>query len=207
MKCPQCAFNQKYKSGMTCGACGYRFALDPKEPFGITDMAFKTALDRLSGAGQHHFTPDQLYSQIYRLLVKKKKPGLGALSCLGVIIVGIGSVLLVGALGLKLMGSVEKGVLKAAMADLLPRPIIDRPKSGMMVPVRFWMRGEMRRYARRLLSKRNLARVGFFNADYVRKLLDYDRSDIWGSRHGLKLWMLVTFMLWHEQMVEGKNAP
>jgi hypothetical protein len=80
-------------------------------------------------------------------------------------------------------------------------------KTGMMVPVRFWMQGEMRRYAKRLLSKKNLARVEFFNADYVRMILDYDRSDIWGNRHGLKLWMLVTFMLWHEQMVEGAVRP
>ena len=77
----------------------------------------------------------------------------------------------------------------------------------MMVPVRFWMQGEMRRYAKRLLSKKNLKRTGFFNVDYVRKILDYDKSEIWGNRHGLKLWMLVTFMLWYEQMVEGKETP
>ncbi len=106
---------------------------------------------------------------------------------------------------LKLNGNIEKGILKAAMADLLPAAIINRPKSGMMVPVRFWMQGEMRRYARRLLSKKNLKRIGFFNVDYVRKILDYDKSEIWGNRHGLKLWMLMTFMLWYEQMVEGKD--
>ena len=55
---------------------------------------------------------------------------------------------------LKLQGNIEKGILKAAMTDLLPAAIINRPKSGMMVPVRFWMQGEMRRYARRLLSKK-----------------------------------------------------
>ena len=56
-----------------------------------------------------------------------------------------------------------------------------------------------------MLSPKKLKRIGFFNVDYVRKILDYDRSEIWGNRHGLKLWMLVTFMLWYEQMVEGKD--
>jgi asparagine synthase (glutamine-hydrolysing) len=28
-----------------------------------------------------------------------------------------------------------------------------------------------------------------------------------GLRHGLKLWMLMTFLLWHEQMVEAPIAP
>lgn len=106
---------------------------------------------------------------------------------------------------LKLMGNVEKGVLKRAVRDILPGPIVDRPKSGMMVPVRFWLQGEMRRHARRMLSKRRLRRMGFFNTEYVWKLLKYDRHEIHGARHGLKLWMLLTFVHWYEQMVEGKG--
>lgn len=105
---------------------------------------------------------------------------------------------------LKLVGNVEKGVLKRAVAGIVPAPIVERPKSGMMVPVRYWLQGEMRRYARRMLSKRRLRRMGFFNTDYVRKLLKYDRHEIHGARHGLKLWMLLTFIHWYEQMVEGR---
>jgi asparagine synthase (glutamine-hydrolysing) len=105
--------------------------------------------------------------------------------------------------GLKLAGNVEKGVLKRAVADIVPRPIVERPKSGMMVPVRFWMQKEMRRFARRVLSRRNLNRLGYFDPAYVQRLLAYDREAVAGARHGLKLWMLVTFVLWHEMMVEG----
>ena len=108
---------------------------------------------------------------------------------------------------LKLMGNVEKGVLKRAVADIVPDPIIQRPKSGMMVPVRIWFEGEMRRYAKKVLSKRNLNRVGFFDPLYARKILDYDKEEVWGARHGLKLWMLVTFMLWHELMIESPGGP
>ena len=107
---------------------------------------------------------------------------------------------------LKLVGSVEKGVLKQAVRDLVPAPIIERPKSGMMVPVRFWFRGEMSRYAKKVLSKRNLRKVGLFNPDYVRRLLTYDKSEIHSARFGLKLWMLVTFMLWYEQMIERPSS-
>lgn len=106
---------------------------------------------------------------------------------------------------LKLAGSVEKAVLKRAVADLVPQPIIDRPKSGMMVPVRFWLQKDMKRYAKKLLSKRNLKRLGYFNPGYVKKIMDYNKLEVAGNRHGLKLWMLVTFLLWHEQMVEGKR--
>jgi len=102
---------------------------------------------------------------------------------------------------LKLVGNVEKSVLKRAVEDIVPEPIVLRPKSGMMVPVRFWFRGEMRRYAKQVLARKHLKRVGLFDVDYATTLLDYDKTQIDGSRHGLKLWMLVTFMLWYEQMI------
>jgi asparagine synthase (glutamine-hydrolysing) len=104
--------------------------------------------------------------------------------------------------GLKLEGAVEKSVLKKAVYDLIPQPIINRPKSGMMVPVRFWFQGEMRRYGKRVLSQKNLKRLGLFNPDYVQRLLNYDMENVHGARHGLKLWMLLTFLLWYEQMIE-----
>lgn len=106
----------------------------------------------------------------------------------------------------KLEGNTEKSVLKQAVADIVPQPIVDRPKSGMMVPVRFWFRGEMYRYAKRLLSKKNLQRTGFFDTEYVRRLLDYDVTDTSGIRQGTKLWMLITFMIWYERMIEAPRV-
>jgi asparagine synthase (glutamine-hydrolysing) len=103
---------------------------------------------------------------------------------------------------LKLNGAIEKVVLKKAVQDIVPAAIIERPKSGMMVPVRFWFQRDMRRYAKKLLSEKRIKRVGLFNPDYVKRLLNYDIEGVHGMRHGLKLWMLITFMLWYEQMVE-----
>lgn len=107
----------------------------------------------------------------------------------------------------KLAGAVEKSVLKQAVQDLVPKPIIARPKSGMMVPVRFWFQSDMRRYGQKLLSRRQIQRGGLFNPDYVERLLNYEMEGVPGLRHGLKLWMLMTFLLWHEQMVDAPIAP
>lgn len=104
---------------------------------------------------------------------------------------------------LKLEGTIEKAILKQAVMDMIPEPIIARPKSGMMVPVQFWFQGEMRRYAKKLLSKKHLKRIGLLNPDYVKRLLNYEIEGVPGLRHGLKLWMLITFLLWYEQMVES----
>ncbi|MGW2543796.1 asparagine synthase-related protein [Kitasatospora sp. NPDC001574] len=45
---------------------------------------------------------------------------------------------------LKLRGTVEKWVLKEAVRDLLPGAVVDRPKSGMRVPVQQWLHGPLR---------------------------------------------------------------
>ena len=61
----------------------------------------------------------------------------------------------------------------------------------------------MEREGEKLLARQNLQRCGFFNPDYVKRLLNYEMEGVPGLRHGLKLWMLITFLLWYEQMVEA----
>lgn len=105
--------------------------------------------------------------------------------------------------GLKLRQGVEKWVLKRAYQDALPEPVIRRPKSGMRVPVHFWFQGELRRYAKKVLSKRELSRAGIFDPKRVAQLLAYDTEEGPG-RYGLRLWMLLTFEIWRRIVVEGE---
>src|SRR5262249_13665253 len=44
----------------------------------------------------------------------------------------------------KLDGDTQKAVLKRAVADLVPRAILARPKRGFGVPIRRWFRGPLR---------------------------------------------------------------
>ncbi|MDY7012914.1 MAG: asparagine synthase-related protein [Cyanobacteriota bacterium] len=94
----------------------------------------------------------------------------------------------------KLAGAVEKAVLKQAVADLLPEAIIQRPKSGMMVPVGLWFRKEWQRQARKVLLSRKAAIAPYFNRDLIRDWLNY-RGDTW-NRYGIKLWLLVSLEVW-----------
>lgn len=101
----------------------------------------------------------------------------------------------------KLEGAREKAVLKAAVADLLPSRILERPKSGMMVPVQRWFRERWHRRARALLLSRHARTRHFFNRDVVRDWLDY-RGDVW-ARYGVKLWLLVSLELWLQAHTRG----
>jgi asparagine synthase (glutamine-hydrolysing) len=94
----------------------------------------------------------------------------------------------------KLKGAVEKYLLKRAVADLLPQAIIDRPKSGMLVPVEKWFQGPLLPQAReRLLD--GLAPYGLVNRDYLERLLAGRLGGL-RPRHGAKIWLLVTLEAW-----------
>lgn len=94
----------------------------------------------------------------------------------------------------KLSGVAEKAVLKQAVADLLPAAIINRPKSGMMVPVQLGFREYWNRAARELLLDQQAAIAPYLNQALIRDWLDY-RGDTW-SRYGVKLWLLTSLEIW-----------
>ncbi len=94
----------------------------------------------------------------------------------------------------KLAGAQEKAVLKQAVADILPREIIQRPKSGMMVPVQYWFNKIWQRRAKNLLLNKNAEIAPYLNQDLIREWLNY-RGDAW-QRYGVKLWLLVSLEIW-----------
>jgi asparagine synthase (glutamine-hydrolysing) len=98
---------------------------------------------------------------------------------------------------LKLRGLKSKFVLKKAMAGLLPREIVNRPKKGFNVPVGYWINGSLKELVRDQLSPEKLKREGFFEPSYVEKLL---REHSEGVRdHRKLLWTLLVFELWQEK--------
>lgn len=95
---------------------------------------------------------------------------------------------------LKLRGSVEKYLLKRCAEDLLPREIIHRPKSGMLVPVEGWFQGPLLSQAReRILD--GLAPYELFNRSYLEQLLEGRLGGL-RPRHGVKIWLLITLEAW-----------
>ena len=95
---------------------------------------------------------------------------------------------------LRLRGSVEKFLLKHAVRDLLPSSIVERPKSGMLVPVETWFRGPLLPMAReRLLD--GLRPYQLFQRDYLERLLAGRLGGL-RPRIGAKIWLLVTLEAW-----------
>jgi len=94
----------------------------------------------------------------------------------------------------KLSGVEEKAVLKAAVADCIPLEIIQRPKSGMMVPVQVGFRDYWNRQARDLLLHKKAKIAPYLNQFLIKDWLNY-KGDVW-QRYGVKLWLLATLEYW-----------
>ncbi len=94
----------------------------------------------------------------------------------------------------KLRGSIEKYLLKRAVEDVLPPEIIDRPKSGMLVPVEAWFQGPLLAVAReRLLD--GLAPAGLVRREWIERLLSGRLGGL-RPRRGAKIWLLITLESW-----------
>lgn len=101
--------------------------------------------------------------------------------------------------GLKRHGAIEKYLLKQAVRDLLPAAILERPKSGMMVPVEAWFTGPLRAFAtERLLD--GLMQWDLFDRQWLRKLVDAQLGGL-RPRHGVKIWLLLTLEAWLRQVL------
>jgi len=71
----------------------------------------------------------------------------------------------------KIRGGELKHVMKAAVADLLPREILDRKKRGFGAPMGAWLKGELAPVTRELLSPRAVAARGLFDPSEVSALI------------------------------------
>lgn len=94
--------------------------------------------------------------------------------------------------GLNLAGG-GKAVLKALLAERLPRACFERPKMGFAVPLAEWLRGDLREWAEALLSDSRLSREGLIDAAQVQRAW---REHLGGQRN----WQ---YALWPVLMTEA----
>jgi asparagine synthase (glutamine-hydrolysing) len=101
---------------------------------------------------------------------------------------------------MKLRGLRGKQLLRRAVADLVPAPVIGRFKKGFNLPLGRWLRGELAGMARDLLTDDTARTRGLFDVAHVRRLLDEHRA---GVEHGERLWNLTVLELWLRTFVDG----
>jgi asparagine synthase (glutamine-hydrolysing) len=98
---------------------------------------------------------------------------------------------------LKIRGTQTKYILKKAMAPLLPPEIINRGKEGFSIPIKNWLRQELRPMMLEVLAPAQIRRDGFFDAEYVQKLVTAHLQG--AENHSHRLWALMVFNIWRDQ--------
>lgn len=100
---------------------------------------------------------------------------------------------------LKLRGYRRKHILKQAMADKLPSRILNRRKEGFSIPMKNWLRGDLRPLMESLLSRERIEARGLFEWPAVERRM---REHLAGGRnHAHQLFPLMVFERWAEEFL------
>jgi len=97
---------------------------------------------------------------------------------------------------LKINKRTRKYIFKRAMRNRLPENILKRGKQGFSIPIKNWLRGELKDLMEEILSKERIKREGYFNYDYVEKLKKGHMEGKYDHWH--KIWALMCFEMWHD---------
>ncbi|PCI48667.1 MAG: asparagine synthetase B [Alphaproteobacteria bacterium] len=91
----------------------------------------------------------------------------------------------------KLQGGEGKYIFKKSLEGRLPNDILYRPKMGFGVPLGKWFRGELKQSIRDSVLSERMMDCGFFEAGYLRKLVDHHQSGL--RDYSSPLWTLMMF--------------
>lgn len=99
----------------------------------------------------------------------------------------------------KLKGNKGKYILKKAVAPLLPREILQRPKKGFGIPIAEWLKARLNPLMHDLLASTRLKQQGLFDEKFVQKLIKEHESS--AASHHKQLWTLLVFQLWFDNFL------
>ena len=101
----------------------------------------------------------------------------------------------------KMHNGAQKLILKKLAKRVgVPIEVLDRPKQGFALPLKHWMRHELKDLVLTTLLDTETQQRGYFNARGLRRLLD---EHFQGRRdHSARIWRLLIFELWHRNFLE-----
>jgi asparagine synthase (glutamine-hydrolysing) len=103
---------------------------------------------------------------------------------------------------LKLYRGETKRILKQAMAGRLPHEVLNKPKQGFSIPLKNWLRDPLKPMMMDLLSPEKVQQRGYFNPECVSRWVSEHMNGTMNHSH--RLWALMVFELWNEQIMDEK---
>jgi asparagine synthase (glutamine-hydrolysing) len=101
---------------------------------------------------------------------------------------------------LKFPGFRTRAIYRKALRGVLPPRILTRGKQGYSLPLKQWLRQELRDYTIRLLNGSEVIRA-YFDRDGVNWMMAEHLAR--RANHNHTLWALINLALWHRRFIEG----
>jgi asparagine synthase (glutamine-hydrolysing) len=102
---------------------------------------------------------------------------------------------------LKIKHLTQKYIVRKAFGDVLPSSVLKRRKAGFGLPIRSWLRNDLRDMVHDLLSEKRVKERGLFQPAAVARLIQENET---GSQdHSLRLWSLLTLELWQQNFLDS----
>jgi len=94
-------------------------------------------------------------------------------------------------------GNIGKWFFKKAMEGILPEEIIYRRKEGFSIPIKNWLKNELKDLMMEYLSEKRINESGLFNYSYIRRMVSEHLDN--KQNHAHRLWTLILFQLWRDR--------
>lgn len=97
----------------------------------------------------------------------------------------------------KLRGRTGKWFFKKAMEGILDPAIIYRQKEGFSIPIKNWLKSDLKDLMLETLSEKKIGAMGYFSFPAVGQMIREHLAN--RENHAHRLWALMQFHLWHDQ--------
>lgn len=97
----------------------------------------------------------------------------------------------------KLKGLTTKWIFKKTMERLLPKENIYRSKEGFSIPIKHWLKKDLKDLMLSYLSPERIQKGGYFQYSAIQEMMDLHLNDKANCSH--QLWALLVFEIWRER--------
>ncbi|MBN2345471.1 MAG: asparagine synthase (glutamine-hydrolyzing) [Candidatus Aminicenantes bacterium] len=103
----------------------------------------------------------------------------------------------------KVRGNASKWFFKKAMEGILDNETIYRQKEGFSIPIKNWLKSELKELMLETLSEKKINEMGYFSPRAVREMIQQHLQN--QENHAHRLWALMQFHLWFDHF--ARAAP
>jgi len=85
-------------------------------------------------------------------------------------------------------------ILKEMLYSYVPKEFYDRPKTGFSIPLKVWLKNELRFMIEEYLSEKRIKEVGIFDFNYVNDLVSRYLGEETYLYH--RIWLILVLQRW-----------